>query len=352
MNPARVSSRRLTWPDLTAALIQGEDLSQAETAWAMGEIMAGEASPVQITGFMVALRAKGESVDEFAGLVEAMMANAVRIDVPGPAVDIVGTGGDRQGTVNVSTMAGLVAAGAGARVVKHGNRAASSKSGTADVLEALGVRLDLAPERVAEVATECGMTLCFAQVFHPALRHAAIARRELALPTAFNFLGPMTNPAQPLASAVGCADARMAPVMAGVLAARGRRALVFRGSDGLDELTTTGTSDIWWVRDGQVTAGLLDPADLGIARADLDDLRGGTPAENAEVVRRVLGGEPGPVRDIVILNAAAALVALDDTGTGTRGLVDALEPAIARARESIDSGAAADVLTRWVAATS
>ncbi|HEY5186557.1 MAG TPA: anthranilate phosphoribosyltransferase, partial [Actinomycetes bacterium] len=233
------------WPGLLQALVRGEQLSADDTGWAMGEIMSGEATPVQIAGFMVALRAKGETAEEMDGLVRAMLAHAHRIDVPGPSVDIVGTGGDRAHTVNISTMAALVVAGAGARVVKHGNRAASSACGAADLLEELGVVLTLPPERVAEVAIEAGITFCFAQVFHPGFRHAAVPRRELGIPTAFNFLGPLTNPAQPPAQAIGCADLRMAPVMAEVFARRGVAALVFRGDDGLDELTTTTTSRVW-----------------------------------------------------------------------------------------------------------
>jgi anthranilate phosphoribosyltransferase len=231
----------------------------------MDRIMSADATPVQIAGFLVALRAKGETVDELTGLAEAMLSHAVRIEVPGPTVDVVGTGGDRANTVNISTMAALVVAGAGLRVVKHGNRAASSACGSADVLEALGVRLDLPPERVAEVAEQAGITFCFAQLFHPAMRHAAQARGGLGVPTAFNFLGPLTNPAQPAAAAVGVADLRMAPLLAGVLAARGASALVFRGEDGLDELTTSGPSQVWLVRDGAVTQQRLDPAELGSA---------------------------------------------------------------------------------------
>lgn len=311
--------------------------------------MGGEATDAQIAGFLVALRAKGETVEELTGLVDAMVAHARPIDIPGEKLDIVGTGGDRQNTVNISSMAALVCAGAGARIVKHGNRAASSSSGSADVIEALGVRLDLPVERVARTAVEAGITFCFAQVFHPSMRYAGAVRAELGVATAFNFMGPMTNPANPTASAIGVADPRLAPLIAGVLAARGRRALVFRGEDGLDELTTTGTSSVWEVRDGGVTESVIDPLDLGIPRATLDDLRGGDAKANAEVVRRVLAGDRGPVRDAVVLNAAAALVALDDSAEGR--LQDRLSKALVRAGESIDSGAAAAALDRWVQAT-
>jgi anthranilate phosphoribosyltransferase len=313
----------------------------------MNTIMSGAATPAQIAGFLVALRAKGETVDEVAGLVEAMLAHANSITIPGEKLDIVGTGGDQLNTVNISTMAALVAAGAGARVVKHGNRAASSSSGSADVLEALGVRLDLPVADVARSAQEAGITFCFAQVFHPSMRHAAVARREMGIPTAFNFLGPLTNPARVQASAVGVANARMAPLVAGVLARRGSRGLVFRGSDGLDELTTTGPSSVWEIRNGAVTQETFNPEDLGIRTATVEDLRGGDAKANAAVVRDVLAGAAGPVRDAVLLNAAAGLVAFDQAADGA--LLDRMAAALVRAAESVDSGAASQVLDKWVA---
>lgn len=341
-----------TWPSVLSSLLAGRDLARDDTAWAMHQVMSGETAPVPLAGFLVALRAKGETVQEVQGLVEAMLAHAVRIEVAGPCVDVVGTGGDRRNTVNISTMAALVAAGAGARVVKHGNRASSSSAGSADVLEALGVGLDLPVDRVAGTAERVGITFCFANLFHPAMRHAAVARRELAVATAFNFLGPLTNPAQPEASAIGVADPRMAPVMAGVLAARGRSALVFRGGDGLDELTTTGPSHVWWVRDGAVTEYELDPADLGVPRASLEDLVGGDAAHNAGVVRDLLDGRTGPVRDAVLLNAAAALVALEDvSGAGAGALDDRFARGLERAAAAVDDGRAREVLRRWVEAT-
>jgi anthranilate phosphoribosyltransferase len=281
-----------------------------------------------------------------------MLAHAVPVHVSGPVVDVVGTGGDRANTVNISTMAALVVAGTGLRVVKHGNRAASSACGSADVLEALGVRLDLTPDAVGRVAETAGITFCFAQVFHPAMRHAAVARRELGVPTAFNFLGPLTNPARPAATAVGVADLRTAPLVAGVLAARGTCALVFRGQDGLDELTTSGPSDVWLTDGGTVRPLVLDPAELGVPAAGVDRLRGADAAYNAQVVRDVLAGSRGPVRDAVLLNAAAALVAARGAlPTDASGLVDALREGMSRAAASVDSGAAADVLHRWVEAT-
>ncbi|WP_029287810.1 anthranilate phosphoribosyltransferase [Cellulomonas sp. HZM] len=341
-----------TWPDVLTSLVARQDLSTAQASWAMDEIMSGEASPVRIAGFLVALRAKGETVEELTGLADTMLRHAIRIEVPGRTLDIVGTGGDRAHTVNISTMSALVIAGTGIRVVKHGNRAASSSSGSADVLEALGIRLDHAPERVAQIALDAGITFCFAQVFHPSFRHTAAARSGLGIATAFNFLGPLTNPAQPQAAAIGVADARMAPLIAGVLAARATSAMVFRGEDGLDEIAPTGPTRVWEVREGSVTEHVVDWADLGVAPVTLADLRGADAAHNADVARRLLDGEPGAVRETVVLNVAAALVAdgtLDGTGTGS--LHDRLTAGIRHAHRSLDSGAAARALDGWRAAS-
>ncbi|MFY1595302.1 anthranilate phosphoribosyltransferase [Micromonospora sp. WMMD737] len=338
-----------TWPHLLNALLRGEELATADTAWAMGEIMAGSAAPAQMAGFVVALRAKGETSAELAGLVEAMLGRAVPVELPdelrATALDVVGTGGDLAHTVNISTMASLVVAGAGVRVVKHGNRAASSSCGTADVLEFLGVPLDLGPEGVARCVAEAGMGFCFAARFHPGMRHTGPVRRELGVPTVFNFLGPLTNPARPRAGAVGCFDARMAPVMAGVFAARGDSVLVMRGEDGLDEFTTAAPTRVWAAQGGVVRESLLDAADLGVPRATLADLRGGDAAFNADVVRRLLAGETGPVRDAVLVNAAAALAT---QGPLDGDLTVALRTGLDRAAESVDSGAAARVLDRWI----
>jgi anthranilate phosphoribosyltransferase len=338
-----------TWPNLLAALLRAEELSTEDTAWAMGEIMSGEATPAQIAGFAMALRAKGETPGEIAGLVHAMLANAARVELPeevrADAVDVVGTGGDRAHTVNISTMAAVVVAAAGVRVVKHGNRAASSACGAADLLEYLGVPLDLGPTGVARCVAEAGIGFCFAARFHPGMRHAAVPRRELGVPTAFNFLGPLTNPAQPRAGAVGCADQRMAPVMAQVFARRGNSVLMVRGEDGLDEFTTTGPTRVWVVHDGTVTETLLDAADLGVARSRPGDLRGADAAYNAEVTRRLLAGETGPARDAVLVNAAAALAAHEGLGGD---LVQTLRAGLDRAAQAVDSGAAATLLDRWI----
>ncbi len=354
-----------TWPALIRALIEGNALTADQAAWAMNEIMEGAASAARIAGFGVALRAKGETAEEMAGLASAMLAHATPITVPGPLTDLVGTGGDGAHTVNISTMATMVAAACGVRMAKHGNRAASSACGAADVLEALGVVIDLPPAATAALAAEIGVAFLFAPLYHPAFRHTGPVRKELGVPTAFNFLGPLTNPARPSALAVGVADPRMGGVLAGVLASRGNSALVFHGG-GLDELSTTGPSAVWVVADAAVAVTELDPLSLGIPRATLDDLRGGDAAHNAGVVRAVLSGEPGPVRDIVLLNAAAAIAASEglgfaaQAGGGTavaggtalaEGLVKALAAGMARAAEAVDSGAAARLLARWAEAS-
>jgi anthranilate phosphoribosyltransferase len=329
--------------------MSGSDLSAADTAWAMDEIMAGAATPAQLAAFAVLLRAKGETAEELGGLVASMRDNAVPVPVTGRAVDVVGTGADRASTVNISTMAALVVAGSGRRVVKHGNRAASSACGSADVLEELGVVIDLPAEGVIATVDEVGIGFCFARVFHPGMRHAGPTRGELGVPTFFNFLGPITNPARVQAAAIGCADLRMAPVMAEVLAARGDSALVFRGDDGLDELTTTTTSSVWVADGGRVTATSLDPSELGIAPVTAEQLRGGDRVRNAEAVREVLAGRGGGVRDAVLLNAAAAIAAHDGLGAGSLAAV--LAEGLRIAAEAVDSGAAADVLERWVDAS-
>ena len=337
-----------SWPEVLGSLVGGVDLTSAQTAWAMGQILSAQATPVQIAGFAVALRAKGETVEELQGLVDAMYEHATPLVVPGRVLDVVGTGGDRSFSVNISTMAAIVAAGAGAPVVKHGNRSASSKAGSADVLEQLGIRLDLSADDVARVGAEAGITFCFAAAFHPALRHAATARSELGIGTTFNFLGPIANPAKPQAQAIGCADRRMAPVMAGVFARRGVDAWVFRGDDGLDELTTTTTSSLWAVSEGEVVEHTVDASAVGIPIGDAQGLRGQDAAYNAVVVRRLLAGETGPVRDAVLLNAGAAL-AVHAAEAGS--IEERLVTGIARATEAVDSGAAEDTLSRWVAAT-
>lgn len=342
-----------TLQDLLSRLVEHEDLTAEETADVMNSVLTDTASPVAMGAFLAALRVKRETPTEVAGLAKAMLDHAIRFEVPGRSVDIVGTGGDGAHTVNISTMASIVIAGAGLTVVKHGNRAATSKSGSADVLGALGVRLDLPPERVAELATEVGITFCFAQVFHPSMRFAMPIRKELGVPTTFNILGPLTNPAQPAATAIGSSSLRVSPVLAGVIGQQGREALVFHGDDGLDELAPTGAATVWEVRGGGITELRLDPVgDLGLTPITIDDLRGGDAEHNAGVARRVLAGERGAVRDTVVLNAAAGIVAdatLPGTASGT--VAERFAAAMVLAERAVDSGAAADVLDRWVAAT-
>jgi anthranilate phosphoribosyltransferase len=340
----------VTWPGLISQLISGEPLPARSAAWAMNEIMEGAATPAQIAGFGVAMRMKGESPAEVGGMAQAMLDHAAPLAIPGRLVDLVGTGGDRAGTVNISTMGTIVAAAAGARMVKHGNRAASSACGTADVLEELGVVIDLPPAVTEKLMQETGVVFLFAALYHPALRHTSVPRRELGVPTVFNFLGPLANPARPQAQAVGVADRRMGGVLAGVLAERGCSALVFHGDDGLDELTTTGPSTVWVVADGVVEETRFDPAEIGIPRCQPGDLRGGDAARNAGVVRSVLAGEQGPVRETVLLNAAAALVA-DAGAPGPAGLAGALADGYAKAAEAVDSRAARALLDRWIEAS-
>jgi len=343
-----------SWPEILTALLDRRDLSVSESTWAMRQVMAGEATPSQLAGFLVALRAKGETVDEIVGFRDAILEAALPLPVPAEVLDIVGTGGDRFGTVNVSTMSAIVAAATGIPVVKHGNRAASSASGASDVLGALGIDLALAPERVAQVLSETGITFAFASAFHPGFRHAGVTRAELGVPTVFNFLGPLCNPARAEANAVGVASLDRVPLITGVFQTRGATALVFRGDDGLDELTTTGHSRLWEVSRGDVHEHDLDPRDLGIPLADIDDLLGGDAAHNAAIVHRVLDGQTGPVRDIVLLNAAAGIVAYElfrDATQVQHPIVERLGRARDAAAEAIDSGAAAGVLAGWVAAT-
>nr|WP_232079520.1 anthranilate phosphoribosyltransferase [Mycobacterium conspicuum] len=341
---------QLSWPRVLARLTDGQDLARGQAAWAMDQIMAGSASQAQIAAFAVAMRMKVPTAAEVGELADVMLRHARRLPtaaMPEDAVDIVGTGGDGANTVNLSTMAAIVVAAAGVPVVKHGNRAASSLSGGADTLEALGVRIDLGPEEVARSLDEVGIGFCFAPTFHPSYRHATAVRRELGVPTVFNILGPITNPAQPRAGLIGCAFADLAEVMAGVFAARGSSVLVVHGDDGLDELTTTTTSTIWRVQAGTVDRLTFDPAGFGFARAELDELLGGDAQANAAEVRAVLGGATGPVRDAVVLNAAGAIVA--HAGLSSRAeWLPAWQDGLARAGAAIDSGAAEQLLARWV----
>jgi anthranilate phosphoribosyltransferase len=329
------------WPAVLGPLLRREDLSEAQAGAAMGSVLAGEATPAQIAAFATGLRIKGETADEMTGLVKAMLAAAAPLAVPGPLLDTCGTGGDRAGTFNVSTLAALVAAGAGQRVAKHGNRAASGRCGSADLLEALGVVIALPPEGVAATLAEAGIGFCFAPVFHPAMRHAGGPRRELGVPTVFNFLGPLANPARARHQALGVADPRMAPIMAEVLRRTGvHHALVFYGHDGLDELTTTTTSTLLDVSADGVRELEVDPVELDLAPARREDLLGGDVDRNVAIAKEILAGQGGPARDMVLLNTAAALVAAD----AALSLADGLEAAA----RSIDQGRARDTLDAWV----
>jgi anthranilate phosphoribosyltransferase len=335
------------WPGVLARLTAREDLRAEEAACALDQVLSGEATPAQIAAFVAALRTKGETVEEMSGMVRAMLAHAEPLAIPGDLVDTCGTGGDRSGSINVSTAAAFVVAGAGARVCKHGGRASSSATGSADVLEALGVVIDLGPEGVARCVNEVGMGFCFAPRYHPAMRFAGPVRREMGVATVFNFLGPLANPARARHQVVGVGDPAMAHKMVGVLLANGcARAWVVYGADGLDELTTTGTTTVLEVvgtgeGTGEVREQVVDAAELGLARASLADLRGGDADANAESIRRVLGGDPGPHRDIVLLNAAAGLV--------VAGLAPDVASGIELAGASVDEGRAGQVLRNLVA---
>lgn len=346
-----------TWPELISALMAGEDLSTEQTRWAMGQIMAGEASGAQFAGFAVALRNKGETAAEVEGLLAAMSERAQPLPVDGPALDIVGTGGDMAATVNISTMSAIVAAAAGARVVKHGNRAASSACGSADVLVALGVVIDLPADEVARCVDEVGIGFAFAPVFHPAMKHVGAYRKELGVPTVFNVLGPLSNPAGPSAQMVGCANLALAPVMADVLASRGTSSFVIRGNDGLDEISIFDDTSAWDTRGGSVTTGVIELARTGVDNHEAGHLRGGTADLNASIARAVFAGDStGPlraVRDAVALNTAASLVAWDyaiGAATATAGgdLTETIVAAMPRAYEVIDSGAVTALLDRWI----
>lgn len=342
-----------SWGQVLGRLISGQHLRRGEAAWAMDEIMAGQASSAQVAAFGVAMTMKVPIAAEVGELTEAMLGHARPMPVEvirqsiGDTVDLVGTGGDGFNTVNLSTMAAIVVAAAGVPVVKHGNRAASSLSGGADTLEALGVRIDLEPDQVWQSLTEVGIGFCFAPLFHPSYQHVSAARRDIGVPTVFNLLGPLTNPAWPRAGLIGCAFADLAEVMAGVFAARRSSVLVVHGDDGLDELTTTTTSTIWRVQAGTVDKLTFDPAGFGFGRAGIDQLRGGDAQTNAAEARAVLAGAKGPIRDAVVLNAAGAMVAHAGLSSRVEWL-PAWEDALRRASAALDSGAAERLLARWV----
>ena len=360
-----------TWPSVLTRLLAQEELDPAWAAWAMGEILSGTATPAQVAGFVTALRAKGETAREVDALVSVMLQHARLLDFGAAGspvtLDVVGTGGDQAHTVNISTMAALLCAAAGAPVVKHGNRAASSSTGTADVLEQLGVVIDLAPADVVTSVRRAGIGFCFAQTHHPAMRHAGPTRRELGIPTVFNILGPLTNPGGAPAALIGCANVSLAPVMADVLSRRGVRAIVVRGEDGLDEISTAGPTRVWDATLGPVRESVIDAVDLGIPHTDRELLRGGESARNAELLLATLapGSAAGPdaerveaIRDAVTVNAAAALVAHDAAVCAAEGrpvddrpLLERIGDQLEQTRGVRESGAALDVLNGWIAIT-
>lgn len=350
----------LSWPLVLTTVLSGNDVSAEAAAWAMSNILSGEATPAQTAGFVTALRAKGESPIEVQALVETMLAHAIlvpRENLPAVVLDVVGTGGDSSHSVNISTMAALIACAAGAPIIKHGNRAASSSTGTADVLEELGVAISLAPADVAQCVREVGIGFCFAPAHHPALRHAAPARKELGIPTIFNVLGPLSNPGRAESALVGCANERLAPVMADVLLRRGVKALVVRGEDGLDEISTASTTRIWDATGTTVVESVFDPTEIGVERVDSALLVGGARDVNARLLRLALDpmsevadvNRVRAIRSAVVLNAAAALVAYESAIGNVREapLPQRIAEQLPRAQQAIDSGAAWSVLQRW-----
>lgn len=341
-----------SWPAILSQLLERQDLSLEQATEAMQQVMAGEVTDAQLAAFLVALRAKRETVDEIVGFRDAVLANAVELPITPMVLDIVGTGGDPYGAVvNVSSIASIVAAAAGVPVVKHGNRAASSSSGASDVLSSLGVNVNLDTDGVAEVFEKVGITFVFAALFHPGFKHAATARKEIGIPTVFNILGPLCNPARPEASAVGVSNLARVPQMAGVFRTRGATALVYRGDDGIDKMTTTGHSHVWEVTKGQIYEHDVNSEELGLAKARPEDLLGEGPEHNAQLARSVLAGDTGPVRDIVALNAAAGMTAFElakDPSQQGRSLLERLDEKLRLAQATIDSGAASRKLDDWI----
>ena len=349
-----------SWSKVLGQLESKSDLTKSDAVWAMEQIMSGEATEEEMARFLVSLRAKGETLEEISGFVDVMLANALPIPVSNDAIDIVGTGGDQLGTVNISTMAAILTAACGYPVLKHGSRSASGKTGSSEMLEALGVNLNLSPEKLAQVFKATGITFFFAPMFHPSLKHVGPTRKRLGIPTTFNFLGPLSNPAQPIATALGVANEQMAPLLAAEMALRGRTALVFRGSDGLDELTTTGPSAIWVVFGGKVSQKTFVPSDIGIKHASVDQLLGGNAEENALVARAIFGentgfvGDKAPIQDIVALNAAAGITAYELSKLSSIDQFDlneSLSRNFVRAHEAMSNGSALAKLNQWVQMT-
>lgn len=335
-----------TWESINSSLSQLVDLSRAESTWAMNQIMSGETDQAIIKNFLLAMNKKAPTAPEVSGLVDAMLENAAALDISNDAIDIVGTGGDKFGTVNISTASAIVVAAMGIPVIKHGNRAASSKSGSADVLEAFGLNLNLTPAQVGECFEENKITFCFAPVFHPAMRHAAQVRKELNVPTVFNILGPLANPAQPKAQATGVANAQMAPLMAEVFSQRGTRAIVMRGNDGLDEMSISQDTHIWDVRTEKIIERNFELASIGLKPLDISDLLGGAASENAQILKSALAGESNQaISTAISLNAAAALVAYQNP---EKSFNEAMGDGFEQAQAVLQSGVALTLLEKWV----
>lgn len=335
----------MNWEQILNSLAKKQELSRDQVNWAMNQILSGAADTETIKSFLTALRDKGETTQEVISLVETMYQHAHVINIPDRCVDVVGTGGDGAQTINISTAAAIVTTAAGARTIKHGNRAATSKSGAADLLEAFGININLNAAQVAECVRRIGIGFAFAPVFHPAMKHAAQARKELGVPTIFNILGPLANPAKPVAVAIGVARADLFDLVAQVLAQRGCQGFVFRGDDGLDELSISTTSAVYVLNKGEYRLERFDPQELGIEPAPIEALKGGTAAENLEITKLVFAGEKGAYRDAILLNAAAAIAAFK--GDLDLGIEQQLANAFVLAKQGIDSGAAAQLVERW-----
>lgn len=340
-----MSEQQISWDELFEALTHKKDLSNLQVTWAMSQILDGFAHNDQIKNFLLLLKAKGEKPGEVRALVDVMYERGVAIDIADRAVDIVGTGGDGAATINISTTAAIITTAAGARTIKHGNRAASSASGAADLLEALGIDISLGAKQVAECVRKIGIGFAFAPVFHPAMKNAASARRELATPTVFNILGPLANPAKPKAVAIGVARAELLELVATVLAERGCEGFIFRGDDGLDEISLSTTSTILQINNGEITRNIFDPSELGLERVGIEELKGGSPSENAEITRAIFAGKGGPYRQSVLLNAAVAIAAFK--ADFHLGLTQQLANGYTLAKQAVDSGKAAHLVERW-----
>jgi anthranilate phosphoribosyltransferase len=339
----------MNWESIFSALAEKQNLSNEEVSWSMSQILQGVTSVEDIKHFLLAMKEKGESADEVSALVTQMLEMSSPIEIKDRAVDTVGTGGDGLNTINISTTAAIITNAAGARVVKHGNRAASSKSGSADLLEALGIRIDLTGDEVAKCVEKIGIGFCFAPMFHSSMKHAAVARKELGIPTIFNILGPLANPAKPKAAAIGVARPELLPLIAQVISGQGKEGFIFRGDDGLDEVSLSGTTTVYQVNNGEITSSKFDPLDLGIDRSELHELLGGDAEFNADVTNRIFAGESGAPRDAVTLNAAFAIAAFK--ADFNLPLETQIANGLVLANQAIDSGAAASIVKRWAELT-